>query len=169
MTVLAKGLLLLTSYTPLFFIFAIKSFSTNKIFSGICLALCALGLLLFVIIVVSMQKGNTVTIKIAESEIKEGDVVAYVVTYFLPFLTENFNDMSDLLAILAFYLLIAFLYINSDLIYINPLFSVGRKIFMVTTEQGNKLAILTNKKRLERFQTLRVHYFANKTIGLEVE
>jgi len=85
-----------------------------------------------------------VTIKRVVS--RDAEVMAYIVTYLIPFLGISVSDLVDAVSLSIMLGLIAVLYVRSNLIYINPILSLwGYRLFEVETENG-KISALVCKR-----------------------
>jgi hypothetical protein len=60
----------------------------------------------------------------------------YFVTYIIPFLNFNLGNIEDIVSILILFGFMLFMYIRSDLIYMNPILNVfGYNVFKIISEE----------------------------------
>jgi hypothetical protein len=64
-------------------------------------------------------------IKVDSVASRDGDAMSYIVTYLLPFLAVKLNDMTDVGSLGMVLLVIAILYVNSNMIYTNPVLNIA--------------------------------------------
>lgn len=73
-----------------------------------------------------------------------GEALSYIVTYIIPFL--DFEASKDLVPLLILLGVIGVVYVNSNLLYTNPILSLfGIRIFEVTLDSERKLMLMTWK------------------------
>jgi hypothetical protein len=83
------------------------------------------------------------------SQVRDGDVLAYIATYLVPFAAVTATTARERGALGLFVVLIAVLYVRSELFYINPLLAlVGYRMFQVTTPAGASVVLLTRRRFL---------------------
>ncbi len=91
---------------------------------GICFLLCLLN-----------KHNQLIQDKIEVSETKNvtSESMTYIFTYLVPFLSLNLNSTINLYCIIVLITTIGIIYINSDMLYINPLLnSFGYKAFKIS-------------------------------------
>jgi len=84
---------------------------------------------------------------------RDGDVMGYVITYLVPFVNTNYRaadgsfDSLGLLAMSLLFLVILTVYVNANLIFINPVLAlVGLRIYEVElAASAEKKALLTRR------------------------
>lgn len=83
-------------------------------------------------------------IKISKIENVTSESMTYIITYLVPFLSLKLHSVIDLYCIIILIMTIGIIYINSDMLYINPLLHFfGYRTFKISGE------ILNNKKKVE--------------------
>ena len=149
MTILAQFALFLSSYCPLFAVFALlDSFGTGAP-SWICLGLAVLGpVLLYAMLRVAHRLGPQ-ALHVETSQIRDGDAMAYIATYLVPFAAVAATTNRERGALLLFVLLISVLYVRSELFYVNPLLAlVGYRLFQVSTPGDTSVVLITQRRFL---------------------
>lgn len=77
---------------------------------------------------------------------RDGDAMSYIVTYLLPFLAVKLNDVTDLGSLGMVFLVIAILYVNSNMIYTNPVLNIaGYHVFEVHDADGKTTALICKR------------------------
>jgi hypothetical protein len=77
---------------------------------------------------------------------RDGDAMSYIVTYLLPFLAVKLNDATDAGSLGIVLLVIAVLYVNSNMIYTNPVLNiVGYHIFEIHDADGKTTALICKR------------------------
>lgn len=159
-----KIMLFISSYSPLFFITALINLSDYIVvdFTYPFLFLknfdlfniqIALSILLILLSIASVcwvksflnfyaDKGAEPSPKIENIQKKDSDVMAYIVTYLIPFLGIEFNNTLLTLSFILFITLVGYIYITSDLFYINPIFNVFKyHIYEIEVKDKTKKSI----------------------------
>jgi hypothetical protein len=114
----------LSSYLPLFLLLGLRSIGHSKailIASGVLVIAGSIGTIAFLLGAPQKSKG---AYELLEVENRDSDVVAYVATYLLPFLTVFSASLRDVLSLLAFIAIICAIYVRSRLIYVNPVLAL---------------------------------------------
>ena len=91
--------------------------------------------------------------EVYEVENVTSESMTYIITYIVPFLSLNFNSTANLYCIIVLIATIGIIYVNSDMLYINPLLnSFGYKTFKISGKMLNlnksteNMFIITPKK-----------------------
>jgi len=145
---LTKLILFLSSYLPLWLIFAVQ-FSAKNNMVGVWIAggfagLCLLGLFGYI----SKAKTiNPVPLKIAGLNRRDGEAMSYIVSYLLPFIALPSSNASDLISLGIFIGVLAVLYVNSDMIHINPVLNLmSWHIYEVEKDSGQICTVISKQK-----------------------
>jgi len=85
-------------------------------------------------------------IKVDSVVSRDGDTMSYIVTYLLPFLAVKLNDVTDAASLGIVLLVIAILYVNSNMIYTNPVLNIaGYHIFEIQDSDGKTTALICKR------------------------
>ncbi|HCM20983.1 MAG TPA: hypothetical protein DIC46_09485 [Porphyromonadaceae bacterium] len=168
----AQFVLFATSYIPLFILIAFKQISENISFltwgglnidsTIICVQKFGLSILSIAISIIgfigykwtfqNLEKvspnGDNVTI--VKIDNKNSESIGYIATYIVPFLFQSFDGWYELFALFFLMVIIYRIYINSNLILINPVLSFKYSLFEIEYRQQNGkikngLIIIKNK------------------------
>lgn len=158
MTVVGRTILFVSSYAPLLFLFAaLESFGSGWP-SRLCfligvVSIAALGILLVLLRTTSAPE--TDTFKGARS--RDADVMAYVVSYVVPFAAATDKaDQATRLALVMFAGLVAVLYIRSSVYYVHPLLLLFGIHVYEATRHDVPVIILTRERQLRQSTDIRV-------------
>jgi hypothetical protein len=153
-----KWVLFGNSYTPFFLILLVRDFKKAYPYFGTpWLSWTLVGLVVVSNVTLwwvlglrgksSAEMAGTIT-KISS---KTGESLNYIVTYIIPFL--SFKVAEDLIPLIILMAVIGVLYVNSNLLYVNPMLSVFKyKVYEVTLkEEGTEQAriVLTRRRHAE--------------------
>jgi hypothetical protein len=115
----------------------------------LALGLVAVSLVSILVLFVFLRIAQTFAadrIKVDSVASRDGDAMSYIVTYLLPFLAVNLSDMTDVASLGTVLLVIAVLYVNSNMIYTNPVLNiVGYHIFEILDADGKTTALICKR------------------------
>ena len=156
---LAPFVLFLTSYMPLFILIIVRQLLSNwdylswggfnmdaiacmiKHFgmSIICCVISIFGFIgtHFVFINLEQKIHNVYTYKITESSNMNDEPLAYIATYIIPIIFEDYSNPIDCITIISIFYIIYKLYIRSKLILVNPILSLKYSIYNIKYLDGN--------------------------------
>jgi hypothetical protein len=152
-------LLFLSAYSPVFALLAIRAYDrvcAIVVLALILLVAATLGVaaLFFVIGRTEPQQMRLVTV-----EQRDGDVAGFLVAYLLPFVGVVAGGWRDVLAVALVIALIGVVYVNSRMIYVNPLLALfGYHLIMIratTDPRGRPAESLTPQFLVTRRRWLR--------------
>jgi len=143
-------ILFLSSYSPLFLIIAIRGWHDNWHLAVAlsCVAIASVIVLFLFLHTVHNLAADKVAISSVAS--RDGAAMSYIVTYLLPFLAVNLNDIADITSLGIVLVVIGLLYINSNLIYTNPVLNIaGYHIFEIKDDEGKTIALISARSYVE--------------------
>lgn len=160
-----KIVLFLSSYTPLFiiFIFQILSHSfanANTITSFINNDTSYLIYFLIIIVILPnifvlwytrsrASIGNSKTITISYKEELNTVYIDYLITYIVPFLSFDYSNIWDVASLLLLLSIICYIYINSNLLYVNIIFNLfGYNLFKIKDANQNEYMLISVNKKI---------------------
>jgi len=143
-----KILLFLSSYFPLFAILTLLSFSKNRTAAYI---FAAIGLISWIAMELYLwyvrNRINPESIRISSCKRCDSEILSYIVTYLIPFMVDFSKPPIELAALGIFFVMIGFLYVNSNMIHINPMLSFrGFHLFEITLSDGSVHSLLSKNK-----------------------
>ncbi len=142
-----KLILFLSSYTFLFIILMIQNYTNLNLLYFLGALIIISNLILWIVIRRCKSLADTF-IKIKNLENSNSLNTAYLVTYIIPFLNINFSKITDLISLLLLFVIVGFLYIKSDMIYVNPMLNIFHfNLLKAEDEDGNSLILITRDKK----------------------
>jgi len=148
-TVFVKTVLYITTFIPLLVLFTIKSYpfyGYYSLFFGIT------GIVAFVLLILYknyLKNKNTVQLSVGKSISKNDEILSYLVSYVFLFLNIDFLDLFDIASLTIIYLLLGIMYVNSNLIYLNPILLIlGYNLYEIET--GTEISILISKRNRKK-------------------
>ena len=156
MTTFSQFALFLSSYTPLFFVFALLgTFGDGWAIVVNILVAVAGVIILSSVFYYAKLKLKDQKLEVATTQVRDGDVLAYVATYIVPFAAMNATNARDRWAIVLFVALIALLYVRSQLFYVNPLLALaGYRLFQVATEHDVSVVLISRQHFIRSHTTI---------------
>jgi hypothetical protein len=158
MSGVARVVLFVSSYAPLLFLFALlESFGPGWP-SRVCilvgaLSIAALGVLWWLL----RTQLAPVHARFEGARSRDADVMAYVVSYVVPFAAAtDTTDDATRWALAVFAALIAVLYIRSAVYYVHPLLLLFGIHVYEATRNGVPVVVLTRQRHLRQVSNLRV-------------
>jgi hypothetical protein len=153
---LARVLLFLSSYAPLAIIFAILYFRRQSLVAIIGLVAAAVGLAGLALFFALARRLTPIPAKIIDLRRRDDAAASYILGYLMPFLAVAFNDWRQVVAMATFFALLAYVYVSSNMVYINPVLSlVGYHLYEATMEDGATYNLIA-RGRLRRGDTPRL-------------
>ena len=140
-----RALLFVSSFAPLLFAMGVLD-SFGKGWVSIALyAASALGLVVVGGGVLLAERAGRDQMRIDSSTARDADMLSYVVTYLLPFLGLSVHTGRERVAVAVVFAMLAVLYIQAGLFYVNPLLGLfGLRLFDVESG-GDRYVLLTRR------------------------
>ena len=159
---LTRLILFLSSYAPLFLIIAMRCWSDSVLlaFSLTLVATLSVAILFVFLRVERNLAAEKIVVESAGS--RDGDAMSYIVTYLLPFLAVKFNVPIDVTSLAAAFLVIAVIYISSNMIYTNPVLNLaGYHIFEIQDADGKTSALICKRPYVRTHSEMEVISLGN--------
>lgn len=151
-SLLSRTMLFLSSYAPLFTILAIRNWESR--YAAGALLLLTIGSVAWLLAFLRQaSRLASLSIEIARATSRDGDIVSYIVSYLLPFLAIDFGRPADVLSLAVLLVVIALLYVHSNLIYVNPLLAALGYHLAEIEESNGKVSILLSRRPYVRPNT----------------
>lgn len=159
--------LFLSSYAPLFALLAYTNRGSATTFWTLVVVTAVSVAALIVVMLIQRDEQGPV-LRIAHARPKDGDVLAYTATYLVPFLGVNLTKGDGIVVFVGFLLVLGIVYINSNMLFVNPLLSLaGYHTFDVTDPQGHEYSLITKREGLDPGTEIRPAH-VSRYIRLEV-
>jgi hypothetical protein len=117
--------LFLSSYSPALVILAVRSFNHSWLLFWASAGVAAASGLGFLTFLKVARNGGPFEATVDAVEPHDADLAAYVATYLLPFIVVFGASLQDVIALSLFLVFIGVLWVNSSLLYLNPLLSLA--------------------------------------------
>lgn len=166
--VMVRIIMFISSYFPLYIMIIILYFS--KIVKGlleknILIIVFAVGIAILIFIsiisVVVLKLGNGTKEKVIKDLDNPDDtVLSYIMTYIIPLVTNGDNSKEVYTVNILLFILIGYIYLRLNLIYLNPLWAMFGYIIY---RDADKEIIITNISRtaLRHKEKLKGYYISN--------
>jgi hypothetical protein len=123
--------LFLSSYSPALLILAVRSFHHSAPLFWGSLVVATLSAGAFLLFVFVGHKGGPFRAKVDDVEPQDAELAAYVATYLLPFVIVFGATIQDVIALGMFLFFIGLLWVNSGMVYLNPLLAlIGYHVYV---------------------------------------
>lgn len=145
----------LSSYSPLFAILAY----TNRHVAGAWEALAGVALgslvgLAGVMFAKRNERGARLTV--AHAKPQDGDVMAYIASYLIPFLGLDLSTSNGIVVLAGFLVVLMTVYVTSSMLFVNPVLTVaGYHTFEIEDQDGHAYALLTRRSDIEPGSVIR--------------
>jgi hypothetical protein len=169
--------LFLSSYSPAFLILAVRSIDRSCTMFAVSLGLSVGSGGLFLLFVRFAKAGAPYEAEVVEVEPHDADLAAYVATYLLPFIVVFGASVQDVVALGLFLFFIGVLWVNSEMLYLNPLLALrGYHVYLVQLRavgaeagsRGTRSFLLSRSRDLRLADTVRADTIAlNVLIDLD--
>lgn len=151
----ARFILFLSSYIPLWVIFAIITMRTMWWVAIAFAVLAALSFFGTVIFLCVAQRFEGIEMAVGVIRRKDSDTMSYIASYIIPFAATSFNKMEQVAALGVFLVVLCAVYISSNMIHINPLLSLmGYNLYEIEDPDGNPYS-LVSRRNLRRNDTVK--------------
>jgi len=155
MTIFAQSLMFVSSYAPLFGVFALLDTFGRGVPSEICIGLAAAGALIPLAVLPAVGGLTPQLVHVTTAQVRDGDALAYVATYLVPFAAIAATTDRQRAALALFFLILAVLYVRNELFYVNPVLAIaGYRLFQVVSPSGASLVLLGKRRFLSANTTV---------------
>ncbi len=148
LSLFSRFILFASSYSPLTLAFGVlylrspKTTTTAYILFSI--AVGSVGLLWWMLSAV--RKMHHEPLRVERSSRKDTDTLSYLATYLIPFALAPPKDAYEFVALMIFVVVLAYLYVNSNMIYINPVLSAfGYHLYEVTPAGSKRTVVVLSR------------------------
>ncbi len=152
-----RSILFLSSYAPLFLIMGIRSSLESLPIALVFYAITGMSVITLTLFLNTVKQYSSHTVTVVKVESRDSEMTSYIVTYLLPFLVVSFNDPATTVSLAIMLGVIAIVYVQSNLIHINPLLNVlGFHLFEAETEDGKLTSLICKHTYVRTRSTLNV-------------
>lgn len=160
-------ILFLSSYIPLFLILFLQNLRDRYVEVGLVtlIAISFIGLIGFCF--TYERKGRNKEIIVKSFENKGIDNLNYMSGYVIPFISLNMPiivsdkvDIANVMSIIILFFVLGYLYVKSNLYYVNPILNLFYDISSIESVEGNSIILIGDKnknfKSYDEFNTTHV-------------
>lgn len=148
MNVGARIVLFLSSYAPLTVIYAVQYWARNWLIFGVACGVTVSSIVIADFLLSHVARSHAINPDIVDGCCQTGgEVMGYVASYLVPFLTLSLSDVRQVLA-LAFYLVVlGYLYVTTNMIAVNPTIQVllRYRVYDVTLRRQGSQQLITRR------------------------
>ena len=158
---IARLMMVLSSLSPLFILWAIRGFPmlSDKWFIALCgLLIVVPNLILYGRIRISRKQSDTKILKVGFAEDHRDHLLVYLFAVLLPFWAANLSSLRELAATLSAFAFIVFLFWHLNMHYMNIFFALfGYRVFTITSPEDEnpvsgreRLVLITQRCHVEQ-------------------
>jgi hypothetical protein len=150
MTNLSQILMFWSSYAPLLAVFAILDSFGRGLPSLICAVAAALGFAMPMLLRFGAARLQPQPLHVDTAQIRDGDTLAYIATYLVPFAAIAAPTARERIALGVFFAVLAVLYVRNELFYVNPMLALfGYRLFQGSSPTGASVVLLSHRRFLK--------------------
>jgi hypothetical protein len=139
-----RGILFLSSYTPLFVILGIKAANRDIVVAWIFVIVGIASGVAMLLVLAWTRRLQATPVRVLSATPGSGEVVAYVFTYLIPFVGTSIATTADVIALVVLFVTIGLVFINTDLVLVNPLLAgAGFHLHHVETPARTNYLVLS--------------------------
>ncbi len=162
----AKVVLFVSSFAPLLTVLVLLN-SFGSLIVNLALGAVAVTSVLSLRHFLTVARSlSPAPIEIARVTRRDGDTMAYLMTYVVPFLGIATSSTRERAALGIVLLIVLLLYVQADLFYVNPLLALARYHVFEVEMESKTLVLLSKRHHLRSPATVDVHLLGN-TVALE--
>ncbi|WIG58311.1 MAG: hypothetical protein OJF49_001056 [Ktedonobacterales bacterium] len=153
----ARAVMFCSSYAPLALIFLVLYAGRDSVVAIVAAAVLLLGVSgLLWFLHTAKTDVEPATRTVVDYRRRGDEVMGYVAAYLIPFVGFTLRDVRQDVALVIFFLVLAYLYVSTDMLHINPtLRCLGYHVYEVTFENGRTQHLIT-KAEIARNDVVKV-------------
>ncbi|NJK64308.1 MAG: hypothetical protein HC921_17875 [Synechococcaceae cyanobacterium SM2_3_1] len=151
LSTLSRILLFLSSYSPLFLIITIQLLSQHPRWAALPFIVMVISLIGVWGVLAWTGSSEPTRCTVQTVQRKDSEVIAYLFTYILPFLDVASKQLTDILGLGIFFIVLMILSVSAHLVHINPVLNLfGYHLFEITTQEQTDAphTVITRRSRL---------------------
>ena len=107
----------------------------------------AVGVVGLLIVMATLGSEAGIDIVVQRATPMDGEVLSYIAVYLVPFLGLDLTEINDVVLFCGFLVVLCIVYINSNMLFVNPLLSLaGFHTFEVTDKNNSVFTVLTRER-----------------------
>lgn len=144
-----RALLFLSSYSPLLLIVAVQQMDKRWWWSALPAAIGIVSCLWVGVFLAWARNTAPQPVAVRSVQRQDVEVMAYLFTYVIPFLSVNFDDLRATVGLTIFFIVLMVLYVHANMIHINPILAlIGFHLWEIEDSNGNKITLISRRNRL---------------------
>lgn len=152
--VFARFLLFLSSYIPLWVIFAVITVKEHAYVASGFACLAVLSFLGMIFFLRQVQSLSGVKISIGTVRRQDSETMSYIASYVVPFAATSLDQFEQVVSLGIFLFVLCIIYVNTSMIHINPILSaLGYRLFEIEEASGGA-QFLISRRRIGRGETI---------------
>lgn len=166
-----KFLLFFSSWFPAYAMMGALTFDSDRTVSYWYFAISVVGVLLYFVMEKAIFQQSASSLKIAEIERRDENVLMYIIAYLPPFFALDLTKRGQIVATAMFYLIFALTYVKLNLYYLNPMFVFRSfKTFTIKSAAGEEyIALINSPEPPERGSTVNYRKSDNILIITDIQ
>jgi hypothetical protein len=150
----ARLVLFVSSYAPLLVLFAVLDSFGAGWPSAVCWSVAGASVLALVAVWALASRTAADWLRLTGSRNRDADVMAYFVSYVVPFAAVDANTRTKI-ALGVFAVILGALYLRASIFYIHPLLLLaGYHVYDATTEAGIPVTLISRRRFLPQADVL---------------
>jgi hypothetical protein len=139
----------LSSYAPLFALLAYLNRHVRWAWI-ILAAIAVLSLVGLAVVMLSKRGERGPRLTVAYARPQDGDVLAYIASYLIPFFGLHLSKHDDVVVLCAFLVVLMLVYVNSNMLFVNPVLTLaGYHTFQIEDPDGHTYGLLARRRDIE--------------------
>ena len=144
-SILTKFSLFISSFYPLALIYFLMLKDEHMGLAWSIIAFCTLFVIIAGVFLYILQESSVEAITVKKATTQVEATTTYLISYILPFTSISISDINQVLSLVIVFLILAYLYINSNMIFINPILNLaGYRIYHVENTIQDNYIVLTS-------------------------
>jgi hypothetical protein len=146
-SILLRLLLFVSSYFPLACILGLLFYEKYPWFAKSAVVVAGLGVVGLLVYLSRARQLSSVPVIAQQVRRLDMEAMTYLVTYLIPFVAVPSDAKDKRAALSLFFVVLALLYVNSNMIHINPMLNVfGYHLYEVTLVDGGVHVLITRSR-----------------------
>ncbi len=149
-TLVIRCMLFLSSYFPRALIFFLLYIVQQPVWAILILVVGLAGLLILLLYFLRFApRLGSIQEKVTGLQRRDGDVMSYIASYLIPFVTIPFSGWQQTAALLILIGVLGIVYVNSNMIQITPMLNLlGYHLYEITVEKSQVPHALITRNRI---------------------
>ena len=144
-----KILFFFSAYSPLFIILVLRYLAFDTIWFWVSLGIIFFSCYILYRIIKSRQNYNYTQETVLKVKDETGNSLNYITGYFISFFDFKFEQWQDFVSFCILIFIISYIYLNSNLIYINPIINLlGYRIYRIYLSNNREYIVLSKDRKI---------------------